>query len=92
MNNSLPTDDDKPYYLCKHNLRCKKCNGYWPDKCRCERNTNVMHRLVLSHPDWPREIHTKWQESPLFTEALARAKLLGITAVVESSNHHTTHE
>lgn len=43
-----------------------------------------LYRLVLSHPDWPRETRTKWQESPDFTKALAKAKELGVTARVES--------
>jgi hypothetical protein len=35
-------ESEKPYYQCKHNLRCKKCNGYWPDKCRCPKPNDEM--------------------------------------------------
>ncbi len=44
----------------------------------------TVYRLVLSRPDWPRETRTKWQESPDFTKALAKAKELGVTTKVES--------
>lgn len=44
----------------------------------------TVYRLVLSHADWPRETRTKWQESPDFTKALAKAKELGVTTKVES--------
>ena len=50
----------------------------------------TLYRLVLSHPDWPRETRTKWQESPDFTKALAKAKELGVTARVESQNAKLT--
>ena len=46
----------------------------------------TIYRLVLSHREWPRETRTKWQTSPDFTKALAKAKLLGVTARVESQN------
>lgn len=46
----------------------------------------TLYRLVLSHPDWPCETHTKWQELPDFTKALAKAKEHGVTARVESQN------
>lgn len=46
----------------------------------------TLYRLVMSHPDWPHETRTKWQESPDFTKALAKAKELGVTARVESQN------
>ena len=44
----------------------------------------TVYGLVLSRPDWPRETRTKWQESPDFTKALAKAKELGVTTKVES--------
>jgi hypothetical protein len=46
----------------------------------------MRYRLVLSHPEWPRETRTKWQDSQDFTKALAKAKELGVTARVESQN------
>ena len=47
----------------------------------------MRYRLVLSHPEWPRETRTKWQDSQDFTKALAKAKELGVTARVESQNN-----
>jgi len=52
----------------------------------------TLYRLVLSHPDWPRETRTKWQESQDFTKALAKAKELGVTARVESQNTDYPHQ
>lgn len=46
----------------------------------------TRYRLVLSHHDWPRPTRTKWQSSPDFTMALAKAEARGVTAVVESQN------
>ncbi len=44
----------------------------------------TVYRLVLSSADWPRETRTKWQESPDFTKALAKAKELNIETRIES--------
>lgn len=32
-------ESEKPYYVQKAGgqIRCKKCNGYWPDRCRCQK-------------------------------------------------------
>ncbi len=51
-----------------------------------ETGSVTMYRLVLSHPDWPRETRTKWQKSSDFRLALARAMSIGVTARIESQN------
>lgn len=45
--------------------------------------TVKQYRLVLSHPEWPRPVRTKWQLSNDFTKAMERAKALNCSAMVE---------
>jgi hypothetical protein len=52
----------------------------------------TVYRLVLSHPEWPRETRTKWEESPDFTKAVAKAKELGVEATIESQSEAALHE
>jgi hypothetical protein len=65
------SDDDKPYYQCKHNLRCKKCNGYWPDKCRCKQTipSKDHQRFQTWFTDWRGVFANETQALAIFNAA-----------------------
>ena len=65
------SDDEKPYYQCKHNLRCKKCNGYWPDKCRCGQTiaSKDHHRFQTWFTDWRGVFANETQALAIFKAA-----------------------
>jgi len=72
----MSTPTDQPYYVCKKSLRCKICNGYWPDKCHCGLQPQL--RYSLQTQDWAEvDFATLQRHKPMWsinsiTEDLAR--------------------